>query len=101
VAREAGGDLENHRSRPIGRVDLDAVDLVIGMTRRHVDAVRHGIEGEEPAVLGLAEAAGEDPMLDIEDPFGGGLEDYERCAAQIEPLVRALRPRIERLRAAD
>lgn len=100
VAREAGGDLSAHRSRPIEDVDLDAIDLVLGMTRRHVDALRAGVDGETPVVLGLAEAAGRNPSMEIEDPFGGSLEDYERTAAQIEPLVRDLRARIEELRAA-
>ena len=100
VAGDAGGDLGAHESRSVGTVDLDAVDLVIGMTRRHVDAVRRQLDpGATCEVLGLAEAAGEDPALEIEDPFGGDLEDYERTAAQIETLVAALRPRLEGLRA--
>lgn len=100
VAREAGGDLSAHRSRPIEELDLSRFDLVIGMTRRHVDALRQAVDGTRPVVLGLAEAAGRDPSLEIGDPFGGSLEDYERTAAQIDPLVRDLRSRIETLRAA-
>lgn len=101
VVRDAGGDLEDHRSRALDDVDLSRVDLVIGMTRRHVETVRAHLGTDTTVeVVALSEAAGEDPTLEIADPFGGDLADYERTHAQIEPLVAALRPRLEALRAA-
>jgi protein-tyrosine phosphatase len=36
VMAEVGIDLEDHRSRRVTRADLEAADLAVGMTRRHV-----------------------------------------------------------------
>jgi protein-tyrosine phosphatase len=100
VARDRGDGLGAHRSRALDP-DLAAdADLILTMTRGHADAARGLLGAEErEKVLTLAEAAGVTPPVDVDDPIGGTLEDYERTNAQIESMVEALRPRLDALRA--
>ena len=100
VARDRGDGLGAHRSRALDP-DLAAdADLILTMTRGHAEAARGLLGAEEhDKVLTLAEAAGVRPSVDVDDPIGGTLEDYERTNAQIESMIEALRPRLDALRA--
>ncbi len=66
-------------------------DLLVGMTRAHRDALRAQVPDAEARVLSLGEWAGE-PDVDVPDPFGGELADYEATYDQIERLLEAVLP---------
>ena len=100
VLRERGGDLGAHRSRVLDPELAASADLVLTMTQGHARAVRELLGPDAGRVATLAEAAGAEPSYDVEDPFGGNLEEYERTHTQIESLLEALRPRIEALVAS-
>ena len=76
AARALGVDLRGHRSRPVSAELLDRSDLVLVFD----DASRHGLLRRHPearpriARVGLL--AGRGPV-DVRDPYGGRLEDYE------------------------
>jgi protein-tyrosine phosphatase len=86
-------DMAGHRARRI-RPGLEA-ELILAMDPYVAQQVREiGVTGEIQeigAFVGL-------PDEHVEDPYGGGDEDYRRCAAQIERLVRALCDRLEQNR---
>lgn len=94
VARDAGADLSAHRSRRLDEALLRSSDLVLAMTARHREAIRSRWPDHAARVLTLAEAAGLDQ--DVDDPFGGDLEAYERVARQIGGLLGAAWPEIVR-----
>lgn len=94
VAREYGGDLGQHRSRPL-TLDLAVqADYLVTMTRGHLQA----LSGHLHAQPGAAR-----PRLlcpngqDVDDPIGQDQQVYQECGRQIwealEPLVDQLQPR--------
>ena len=82
---EYGIDMTAHRARRI-RADLEA-ELILTMDPQVAQQVR------EIGVTGTVQAIGEfvgSPGEHVEDPYGGGEDDYRRCARQLDRLVRAL-----------
>lgn len=69
-------------------------DVILCMTRDHVDAVA-GIEGGEEKAELLARFAGSDRIGDVTDPVGGGEEAYDATYRQLEWLVSAALDRLE------
>jgi protein-tyrosine-phosphatase len=101
-----------HRSRQLREHDLDAADLVVGLAVEHVEWVRREhpasawktgtlrwlcreLPGRSVGELGLAEVALE-PWEDVEDPGGGELPDFQRCAAEVVTLVAELHAALSR-----
>lgn len=84
-----GYPVPSHRARRVTRDDLAERDLVLAMTADHVRALRR-IGGEGPQVRMLrsfdpevsADAA--DHELDVDDPWYGPQEAFERTLAEIE-----------------
>ena len=89
-----GGD--GHRARRVRAEDLTARDLVLPMTSVHARALRR-LAGPDPVEVGRVvmyrrfdpdAPAVDDPrmehLLDIDDPWYGGPDDFEACLAQIE-----------------
>ena len=87
---------ERHRARRVRAEDLTARDLVLAMTSVHARALRRlagpdaavadrvvmyrRFDPEAPAVDDLRQ----EHLLDIDDPWYGGPDDFEACLAQIE-----------------
>jgi protein-tyrosine-phosphatase len=105
---------DNHRSRQLTGDDLADADLVIAMAIEHVEYIRRvapeaagrtgtlkrlardlpggsGELRERVAALGLdtVELA---PWEDIEDPVSGDVEQFHRCASEIDGLLASLVP---------
>jgi len=93
--RKVGLDLTRHRSRALRPEDWLQSDLILGMTRSHLDALVGLGESPGPAVALFREFA-ENPG-EIPDPFGGSLSEYEACrdsmVEAIPGLLRHLRER--------
>lgn len=92
--RYPGGD--GHRARRVRAEDLTARDLLLPMTSVHARALRR-LAGGDPVLAervvmyrrfdpGAPEV--DDPrdehLLDIDDPWYGGPDEFEACLAQIE-----------------
>lgn len=95
-----------HRSRQLRAADLDAADLVVGLAVEHVEWVRR--EHPEAAwktatlkrlvrdyrgdvrSLGLEAVELDASWEDVDDPGGGELPDFQRCAADVVRLVGEL-----------
>jgi protein-tyrosine-phosphatase len=78
-------DLAEHRSRPVDGELLGAADVVLVMTHNHQEA----LNAEFPEVADCVHLLSQlvDRSFDIEDPYGGSLEDYEVCADDIQNIL--------------
>jgi protein-tyrosine-phosphatase len=109
-----GARADGHRSRQVSGADLANADLVLAMAGEHVEYVRRrhpeaaartgtlkrlardlpgasGTLAERVASLHLADVVLE-PWEDVDDPAGGELEEFHRCAVEIHELLTILRP---------
>lgn len=87
AAARRGLDLTGHRSRRVGEEDLRAADVCLTMTEGQRAALAERYPALAGRVLTLADAAGEEG--DVEDPYGGDDEAYDRTLDRIERWVEA------------
>ena len=80
-----GIDLHAHKSTQITEQLLESVSLILTMTSTHLNIVKSICP--QANAFTLSEYAMSDG--DISDPFGGSLEVYNKCAAQIKELIIA------------
>lgn len=90
VAKSAGSDLSAHRSTRLDTGLVASADLILTMTVAHRRSIVEQWPAEADRVMTLGEAAGLD--LDVEDPWGGPVEAYERTQQQLGKLIRAAWP---------
>jgi len=86
---------DGHRARQVTRTDLADHDLLLAMTAVHARALRRIAATPEqadrvvmyrifdPAAPALGPGVPES-ALDVEDPWYGGMADFEECLAQVE-----------------
>jgi tRNA threonylcarbamoyl adenosine modification protein (Sua5/YciO/YrdC/YwlC family) len=82
--KEMGIDIAAHRSRPLSAADIRQADRIVCMTASHRVAVTELVPEAAGKVLLLADPTG------VEDPIGGDLEVYQRCAKRIAEGLDAL-----------
>ena len=75
-------DYHNHTAHTITSEEAETYDLLIGLTRQHAMSLLMSFPH-------LAQKITVFPS-DISDPYGGSLQDYERCLEQICHGVTAL-----------
>lgn len=86
VGLEHGLDLADHHARPL-TVDLVAeADLILGMGPHHVDRAS-ALGGLGRAHLLGAYAGRPAGLAQVEDPYGGDLEEYRQTYQQLEGLL--------------
>jgi protein-tyrosine-phosphatase len=78
-------DLKTHKSQSAQFEILKNSALVLTMTHAHLKHVKAICPGANAFTLG--EFAG--TLADVSDPFGGNLDEYRACAAQIKKLLEA------------
>lgn len=89
AAKEYGADLTAHHARQLTeQIARDAAYLVC-MTTAHYDRLVEKFPWAEDKVFTLA-------AKDVADPFGGTLETYRACAAQLKEYVAALIENLEK-----
>lgn len=93
--------LDTHRARRADTADVADRDLVVAMTAEHARALRRlvdgaGVRGEirmfrsfDPQAPHVSEQR-EERLLDVEDPWYGGMEDFEVCLEQVEAAVAGI-----------
>ena len=89
VLRERGIDNE-HQSSRLNEELVNWSDLILTMTESHKRAVLASFPNARSKVHTLREFVGVEGCADIADPFGGELEDYRRCAQDIEESLDML-----------
>jgi protein-tyrosine-phosphatase len=92
VAKERGLDVTEHRSRTLSPSLIDWADLVLVMESYMMDKI-HNMWPEKDAdkvfLLGSF-ALGDTVVRDIDDPYGGSPEDFQRCFSEIEASVQGV-----------
>ena len=78
-------DLNGHRSRMLNGEMLREADIILVMTRHHLEAIR----AEFPEVADKTYLISQliDQTFDIDDPVQGTLDDYRRCAADLKQIL--------------
>jgi len=84
VMAERGVDISDHRARTLQRYDVESADLILTMEERHRRSIFHAQPGMLRKVFLFSEMAGE--HCDVEDPYGLSVEEYRRCADELERL---------------
>ena len=80
-----GIDLRAHRSRNVTRDLMAGADLVLAMTRQHVEALNVAFPDHAHKVALLSEMVGQ--TYDIPDPYGGTRLEYKYTARELEQLA--------------
>jgi len=93
VMEEDGLCLLKHRATLVSDEIIKSAKLVLTMTETHKMILLSDYPGEKTKIFNLGEYAGEN--VDISDPFGGSLEEYRACAAQIKALLVKAARRLE------
>lgn len=79
-------DLTSHRSRGVDRQMIEQADLVLVMTQGHAEALRLEFPDQSEKIYLLSEMK-DGRRYDIEDPYGGSLEEYLTCVDELEELI--------------
>ena len=82
---QRGIDMRAHRARNVTRELMAEADLVLAMTRQHVEALRSAFPEHAHKVELLSEMIGR--TYDIHDPYGGTRLEYTHTARELEQLV--------------
>lgn len=85
ILADRGADLRGHESQPVTAQLLSQADQIFTMTRSHRDLLVREFPETAPRVRLLARDGS-----DIIDPIGAGMEEYRRCADQIEKYLQEL-----------
>ncbi|MCL4864584.1 MAG: low molecular weight protein arginine phosphatase [Gemmatimonadales bacterium] len=86
VSLEAGLDLSRHRARQLTPRLIRDADVILTMSRSHRSRVE-GMGGEGKTHLLTRYAADEEGPIEVQDPFGAGLDVYRGTFDQLEMLV--------------
>jgi len=87
VALEHGLDLSGHRARQVTSDLVADADLVLGMSAHHVERAESlGGAGRSHLLGAYAGRAADDAQVD--DPFGGDLDEYRATFDRLEALLQ-------------
>jgi protein-tyrosine-phosphatase len=102
-----GVSAPGHRSTTLTRDHLSAVDLVVGFESDHVMHVRRMAPDAADRTATLprlllpdwpgVDLSAEDPRtwIEVEDPAGGDVDDFVRCARDIDAQIAQLLARLD------
>lgn len=88
VMEEMGLDLSCHIATPVSTELLEEVELILTLTEGHKRSLDSHFPNFREKTFTLLEYVGENG--DIEDPFGGDINVYRKCAAQIKNSIEKL-----------
>ncbi|MCD6460520.1 low molecular weight protein arginine phosphatase [bacterium] len=93
VAKKYGIDLSYHLSRCVTSSLVEKADYVFVMTTQHLNILNEHFPEHSKKIFLLKDFSGvEDDTfnLNVEDPIGGDLEDYEKCFLELEKLIKGV-----------
>ena len=85
---EYGIDLSNHRATPIRDSKIEEMDLILCMTASHKNSLKYIYPNLENKIFLLKEYVG--LVGDIDDPWGGSLITYSKCAKELDEYIELL-----------
>lgn len=83
--RKVGLDLTSHRSQPVSPGVLDSTDLILGMTRSHLDLL--AACGDDLPEMLCFRADTPEGDSDVPDPVGGSFTEYEACRDSLVEVI--------------
>jgi protein-tyrosine-phosphatase len=92
IMAERGIDIKDHTARTITSSDVAEADLILVMSREHAELIRNTWPQYGWQVYLLSEMTGK--RKDVEDPYGGSIEEYRACADVIARYIDQGFPRI-------
>jgi len=95
AGREWGLDLSRHRAREVRRSIMDASDIVLAMTRRHLEFLAREFPQRENTIylaLLYPRRMDENPAaaIDVPDPIGESVGFYIDVLRMLEPVLPAI-----------
>ncbi len=100
VSLEHGLDLSAHRARLLTRDLVESAHLIFAMSRHHRMRAEQLGGGSKTHLVGeYAGRTGED--AEVRDPFGGAIEGYRECFAELEVLTDLMVSRLAREVSGD
>jgi len=90
--KEAGLCLRAHRAAIVSEAMMEEATLVLAMTGSHRAVLLSDYPGATEKIFTLGGYVGDD--VDVCDPFGGSLEEYRACAAQIKEMLLQVTERL-------
>jgi protein-tyrosine-phosphatase len=85
MMRERNIDILAHRGRRFSREMMDQASVVIVMTLSHRDTLIAEFSKSRSKIHMMSEL--NERMYDINDPYGGSLDEYSYCAQELENLI--------------
>jgi len=98
VMRRRGIDLAGFRAKHITPELIDWADLILAMDRRNKKAIINVLPEAAAKTFTLKEYAGDYDDPDVEDPVGQPIEQYEKCANEIEEALVKVNQKLSGLR---
>lgn len=92
---QRGLDIAAYRSQEIDARMVEAADIILVMTQGHAEALRMEFPDHAHKVFLLGEMK-DGVRREVDDPYGGSLEEYQTAVEEIEELIDA---GFERIRA--
>ena len=83
VMKKYDVDLTYHRAKNIDEVPIKDIDVIICMTASHKNRVLNKYPEVKDKIYTLKEYVGEKQYIDIDDPWGFGIDVYSSCAKEI------------------
>ena len=91
AASRRGYDIAHQRSHAVTKEDLARADYVLAMDRSHLADLRWMAPRDKAQCLQMFTKFGPMPgILDVQDPYGGTQQDYERALDLIEAGCKGL-----------
>ena len=84
--KKRGIDISCHEARQIDVEMILKADLVLTMTEAHKAMLLYSLPEYEEKIMTIYEWAGKEG--DVSDPFGRSEAVYEKCAEELEGLIR-------------
>ena len=88
ICKNHGLDLSEHRSCNIDDADINEMDLVLTATLEHANMIKNAYP--ELNIFSIKEYGGYCDDLNIKDPIGGNLSDYEECFLEIKDALESI-----------
>ena len=82
---ERGVDISQHRARTVTGGQVAEADLILVMSREHQNLLENTWPQYRWKVRRLSEMAGK--RRDVQDPYGGSVEEYRTCADIIADYI--------------
>lgn len=91
VMREYGVNLSNHKATNIKESNIEQMDLILCATTAHKTNVINMYPNLRQKIYTMKEYVGyEKNNLDLEDPWGQGIDKYKKCAKEIDEILKLL-----------